>query len=172
MIYRIMKSLLSAVMLVIYISSNVQAEDKSVTVKKVMDMVRKAVKLIQEKGPDIAFPIISDPNGEFVDGELYVFSYNIDGTIVQHLRPELVGKNMMSVKDKYGKCFACDFIKIAREQGEGWSQYWWSKPGSSELSLKVSYIMKVPNMDYLSGVGVYDMTIEDVKNAIEGEKKD
>jgi len=171
MICRIFKSILPAIMLVIYISSNVQAEDKSVTVKKVMDMVRKAVKLIQEKGTEVAFPIISDPNGEFVDGELYVFSYNMDGDIVQHLRPELVGKNMMSVKDKNGKCLACDFIRIAREEGEGWSQYLWPKPGSKVSSLKVSYIMKVPNMDYFSGCGIYDMTIEDVKNAVKGEKK-
>jgi len=82
---RIIKRLLPGILLGLYITAAVHAGEKNVTPQKVVDMVRKAVRLIQEKGPESAFPIISDPNGEFVDGELYVFSYNMDGTIVQHL---------------------------------------------------------------------------------------
>ncbi|QTA88575.1 Double Cache 2 domain-containing protein [Desulfonema magnum] len=77
-----------------------------------------------------------------------------------------MGKNMMNIKDKYGKCLACDFVRIAREKGMGWSQYWWPKPGSGELSLKISYIMKVPNHELFVGVGVYDMTLKEVEAAI------
>lgn len=147
----------------------VQAGDPKVTPQQAVEFVKKAVKLIQEKGPEQAFPILSDPKGEFVHGELYVFTYNMDGTIVQHLRPKLVGKNMMNIKDKKGKCLACDFLRIAKEKGEGWSEYWWPRPNSSKLSLKVSYIMKVPNMELFAGVGVYDLTKKDAEEAMKKE---
>lgn len=144
----------------------VLAETQKITPQMAADHVKKAVRLIEEKGPDIAFPILSDPDGEYVDGELYVFTYNMEGTIIQHLRPALVGKNMMNIKDKEGKCLACEFLRIAKEQGQGWSQYWWPKPGSGELSIKVSYIMKVPSHAMFVGVGVYDMTIDQIKASI------
>ncbi len=137
-----------------------------ITPQRVVEWVEKSVKLIEEKGPDMAFPLLSDPKGDYVDGELYVFTYNMDGTIVQHLRPRLVGKNMMNIKDKNGKCLACDFVRIAKEEGKGWSQYWWPKPGSKEFSLKISYIMKIPNHELFLGAGLYDMTLEEAKAAM------
>ncbi|MDM8550545.1 cache domain-containing protein [Desulfobacterales bacterium HSG2] len=155
--------------LLVFCTTAVQAGDQKVTPQQVIELVKKAVKLIQEKGPDQAFPILSDPKGEFVHGDLYVFTYNMDGTIVQHLRPKLVGKNMMNIKDKKGKCLACDFLRIAREKGEGWSEYWWPRPGSGELSLKVSYIMRVPNMELFAGVGIYDITKKEVEEAMKKE---
>lgn len=143
----------------------VQAEAQSITPQQVVNLVEKSVNLIEEKGPTVAFPLLSDPEGDYVEGELYIFTYNMDGTIVQHLRPKLVGKNMMNIKDKDGKCLACDFLRIAREEGSGWSQYWWPKPGSGKLSVKVSYIAKVPNYDLFVGAGIYDMTKEEVEAA-------
>jgi signal transduction histidine kinase len=151
------------------ISNQVRGQSKEITPQLVVEHVKKAVKLIEEKGPDIAFPILSNPEGEYVDGDLYVFTYDMEGTIIQHLRPKLVGKNMMNIKDKEGKCLACDFLRIAREEGQGWSQYWWPRPGSGKLSVKVSYIMKVPNHEMFVGVGVYDMKIEEVKSLMKSK---
>lgn len=148
------------------IAGQASAADPEITARKVMELVEKSVQLIQEKGPEAAFPILSDPDGEFVDGDLYVFTYDMDGTIIQHLRPRLVGKNMMNIKDKEGKCLACDFVRIAKEEGRGWSQYWWPKPGSGELSVKVSYIMKVPDQELFVGAGVYDITKDEVEAAL------
>ncbi len=151
------------------ISNQVRGQSIEITPQLVVEHVKKAVKLIEEKGPDIAFPILSDPEGEYIDGDLYVFTYDMEGTIIQHLRPKLVGKNMMNIKDKEGKCLACDFLRIAKEEGQGWSQYWWPRPGSGELSVKVSYIMKVPNHEMFVGVGVYDMKIEEIKSLMKSK---
>ncbi len=137
-----------------------------ITPQKVVEHTRKAARLIEKMG-EAAFPLLSDPDGEYVDGDLYVFTYNMDGTIVQHLRPALVGKNMLNIKDKAGKCLACDFVRIAKEEGEGWSQYWWPKPSTGELAVKVSYIVKVQGRDYFAGVGVYDMTKAEAEAAME-----
>ncbi len=148
------------------VANGVHAEEQKITPQQVVDLVKRSVQLIEEKGPDTAFPVLSDPKGDYVDGDLYVFTYNMDGAIIQHLRPKLVGKNMMNIKDKEGKCLACDFVRIAKEEGQGWSQYWWPKPGSGELSVKVSFIMKVPGHELFVGAGVYDITKEEVEAVV------
>ncbi len=142
------------------------ADDAKVTPQQVKQLVEKAVNLIAEKGEAVAFPLLSDPNGEYVEGDLYVFTYNMDGTIVQHLKPKLVGMNMMNTMDKKGKCLACDFVRVAKEEGAGWSEYWWPKPSTNEVAVKTSYIMKVPGKDLLVGAGVYDLTKEQAEAAV------
>jgi len=147
------------------VTFSAQSSDDKVTPQQVKSLVEKAVKLIQEKGQASAFPVLSDPNGEFVEGDLYVFTYDMDGTIIQHLRPKLVGMNMMNIMDKKGKCLACDFVRIAKEEGAGWSEYYWPKPSTKEVAVKTSYIMKVPGMECFVGAGVYDMTKEEAEAA-------
>ena len=139
--------------------------DQKISPTRVKKLVEKAVKLVEEKG-DTVFPLLSNPNGEFVDGDLYVFTYNMDGTIIQHLRPKLVGMNMMNIKDKRGKCIGCDFVRIAKEEGAGWSEYYWPKPSTKTIAVKTSYIMKVPGKDRFVGAGVYDLTKEQAEEGV------
>lgn len=143
---------------------SVQAE-QTISPTRVKNLVEKAVKLVEEKG-DAVFPLLSDPNGEFVDGDLYIFTYNMDGTIIQHLRPKLVGMNMMNIMDKKGKCIGCDFVRIAKEEGAGWSEYYWPKPSTKTIAVKTSYIMKVPGKERFVGAGVYDLTKEEAEAGV------
>jgi cytochrome c len=147
-----------------------QAAEGTIDPKVVVEKVKAAVQLIQDKGEAAAFPLLSDPNGDYVDGDLYVFTYNMDGTIIQHLRPKLVGMNMMNIKDKKGKCIGCDFVKIAKNEGAGWSEYYWPKPSTKKVTVKTSYIMKVPGMERFVGAGVYDLTKEQAEKAVPGTK--
>ena len=151
-------------LILIAFAFSVQAEQK-ISPTHVKSLVEKAVKLIEEKG-DSVFPILSDPNGEFVEGDLYIFTYNMDGTIIQHLRPKLVGMNMMNIMDKKGKCIGCDFVRIAKEEGAAWSEYYWPKPSTKAITVKTSYIMKVPGKDCFVGAGVYDLTKEEAEKAV------
>jgi len=59
-------------LILIAFAFSVQAEQK-ISPTHVKSLVEKAVKLIEEKG-DSVFPILSDPNGEFVEGDLYIFT--------------------------------------------------------------------------------------------------
>ena len=138
-----------------------------ITPQRVVDHVDKAVQLIVDKGADEAFKLLTDPNSEWVDGDLYVFVYDFSGNIVAHLNKKLEGKNLMKFKDKNGKVFAAEFMEIAKSpKGEGWSEYWWPKPGEKTASPKVSYIKRVPDQDLLVGVGVYDFTLEEAQKAV------
>ena len=104
-----------------------------ITPKMVVDHVDKAVQLILDKGEEEAFAALTDPNGEYVDGELYVFIYDFTGKIIAHLNQKLVGKNLIKIKDVKGNVFVADFIRIAKsESGMGWTEYWWPKPNEKK----------------------------------------
>jgi signal transduction histidine kinase len=51
-----------------------------------------------------------------------------------------------------------DFIELIRTKDKGWTEYWWNKIGESAPSHKVSYIMKVPDTNWLLGAGIYEET--------------
>lgn len=154
---------LTIVVLSIFLSTASFAADADEAAKKkfqeVIDMAKAAAAFLSEKGKD-GFPEINDPKGKWVQGELYPFVYGLKGdqrgVIIAHPREGLVGKNFLRVRDKKGKIFAAEFLKIAESgNGEGWSEYWWPKLKDSKPEPKVSYIVNIPGKDMLVGVGIY-----------------
>jgi len=47
-------------------------------------MVKKAVAYIKSEGPKTAYPAIDDQSGQFVDRDLYIVVYGMDGTVLAH----------------------------------------------------------------------------------------
>ncbi|MBN2231810.1 MAG: cache domain-containing protein [Deltaproteobacteria bacterium] len=132
------------------------APGSEIAPQMVVDHVDRAVQLVVDQGPEKTFPQLIGPHGSWVKGELYVFVYDFSGTIVAHLNSKLVGKNLLKVKDVKGNVFTANFIAAARGgRGEGWTEYWWPKPGEKEPSLKASFIKRVPDRELLLGVGAY-----------------
>lgn len=58
-------------------------------------------------------------------------------------------------RTRKGKFIVQEFIKIAKEQGEGWADYWWMRATETAPTLKRTYIKRVPNSDILVGAGYY-----------------
>ncbi len=137
------------------------------TPQEVVAKVQQAAQLIAEKG-DQGLAAIQDIKGPFVWKDTYVFVFDLNGTVVAHpVKPHLVGKNLMGIKDIKGKMFAAEFVAIAKSpEGKGWCEYWWPKPGAKTPSLKTSYIMKVPGKDYLVAAGLYDVSQADAEKAL------
>ena len=45
-------------------------------------------------GKTAALSAFNDPKGEFIDGELYIFAYDMNGTVLSlPYQPDLVGEN-------------------------------------------------------------------------------
>ena len=78
----------------------------------------------------------------------------------KHYLAHPVNRNLVSqqwdLKDKNGKYIIRDFVQVAKEQGAGWSEYYWNKPGETKLLLKKTYIMRIPGQDILVGCGYYE----------------
>ena len=138
------------------------ADDDKATFQEIKANCEEAAKYLSEKGED-GLPEFCDPKGKWAWKDSYVFVYDLDATVVAHSNPPtLVGKNLMGLKDIKGNMFAADFVSIAKsEKGKGWSEYWWPKAQAQEVSLKVSYIMKVPGKNWLVGAGIYDVSKAD-----------
>jgi cytochrome c len=117
-------------------------------------MVEKAVKLIQAEGKDKAFVQINDPNGPFVDRDLYVFVLNMEGTTVAHgVNKALIGKSLVNLKDADGRPFIQEMIELAKAGKSGWVDYKWANPQTKKVEQKSSYLVKVG--DVIVGVGIY-----------------
>ena len=117
-------------------------------------LVSKAVAHIKEVGKEKALADFNDPKGAFVKGELYVFAYSMQGTIIAHsANPKLIGKDMFEVKDAEGKLFTQEFLATINGPGKGWVDYSWTNPETRKIQAKSSYVAKAG--DLFVGCGIY-----------------
>ena len=76
------------------------------TADEAMALVKKAAAYLKANGRDKGFAEISDPKGQFVDRNLYIFVYDLKGTslaICNGNASKMVGKNLMDMRDTDGK---------------------------------------------------------------------
>jgi signal transduction histidine kinase len=121
-------------------------------------LVEKAVSFMNSQGKEKALAVFSDPKGEFVDGDLYLFVMDAnDGklTMLAHgVNKGLIGKPQIDVKDAEGKAFNQDMVKMLSGASNGWLDYKWPNPATKKIASKKSYVAKVG--DVIIGAGVYN----------------
>ena len=85
--------------------SSIAVAGEKATIVELVQKVKEAVNLIQEKGDD-AYPIIRDKSGPFVWKGCYLFVGDLEGKMLVHpMNRKLEGRNMMGSKDVKGKLF-------------------------------------------------------------------
>ena len=129
-----------------------QSENRQKT--ELVSLVDQAAQLIEEGG-ETAFPELR--SSSWVHNDSYVFVWRLDGIrVVYPPDPSGEGKNMTDLVDSQGKPIGKLFIQTA-ENGSGWVNYMWPKPGEKTPSLKITYIKRAQyqNRTYLVGSGVY-----------------
>jgi len=140
--------LVAAVM--VTFAGNCSAEQKPEEAKA---MVKKAIAFIKANGKDKAFEEFNNPKGKFVKGELYIFVYEPNGTMVANgQNPKLINKNLLGFKDTDGKLFVKEFMTVAK-QGSGWVDYKWTNTATKQIQPKTTYIESAG--DLIFGCGVY-----------------
>lgn len=96
------------------------------------------------------------------NGEEYFFILDTDIRGVMHpIKPKLDGSDLSNIEDPNGIKLFVEFARIAKEKGEGFAEYMWSKPGSEEPLPKLSYVRLYKPWNWIVGTGVY---IDDVDN--------
>jgi len=120
----------------------------------IVDQVNEAADMIEVEGVS-AFDVLRDPKSEFIFNSNYVFVLDEEGTLLVH--PEIEGTNLYDAQDVNGKYFIREILEVGREDGSGWVDYWWSKPGEDKTSSKSSYIrqIEIDGDIFVVGVGVY-----------------
>lgn len=126
------------------------------TADEAVVMVKKAVAYLKANGKEKAYAEFSNPKGQFVDRNLYIFVYDMKGNnlaIGNGNASKMVGKNLIEMRDADGVYLIKNFIEIANTKGKGWSDYKWPNPVTATLEPKSSYVEKVD--DVLIGCGIY-----------------
>lgn len=123
--------------------------------RRMKSLVDSARDYALENGKDATVKAFNDPNGTFVQGDLYIFAYDFDGNVIcLPLQPKLIGENRINITDPNGVAFVADSIGIARN-GSGHHYYIYPNPGDGmQEELKMSYVTKVDDAWYL-GAGIY-----------------
>lgn len=119
-------------------------------------LVKKAVAYLKANGKEKAFAEFNNPKGQFVDRDLYIFVYSMDGTnlaIGNGNASKMVGKNLIEMRDADGRYIIKGFVELTNAKGKGWYDYKWPNPVTKAVEQKSSYVEKVDDM--IVGAGIY-----------------
>ena len=92
-------------------------------------MVKKATAFIREQGPDKAYPEITNKAGRFIDRDLYVVVYQLDG-----------------------KLYVKERVELAAKQPSFWQDYKFVNPVSKKVEPKQMYCEKLDNTAVCAGI--------------------
>ena len=97
----------------------------------------------------------------------YYFIYDFDGTNLMHPRqPELVGKNLLGLRDARGLLAIREMIDKARVGG-GFVNYTWNKPSTREVAPKLAYVTGLERWHWMIGTGIYVDDLDRVMQQLE-----
>ena len=117
------------------------------------ELVRLAVAECRQGGRAKILAEIQDPQGRFCRGDLYVFAYNREMTLVAHpVKPKLVGRNLLDEKDwAGGKPFRREIQDKALTTGSGWVDYEYENPRTKIIEAKITYLERVDDLIICAG---------------------
>jgi signal transduction histidine kinase len=116
-------------------------------------MVKKAVSYIKDQGGDKAYNEISNRTGQFVDRDLYIVVYQLDGKVLAHGgNAKFVGKDMKDAQDVDGKFFVKERIELAQKQASFWQDYKFVNPVEKKVEPKQMYCERQENTAVCGGI--------------------
>ena len=117
-------------------------------------LVKKAIGFMQANGADKAYAEFSNPKGQFVDRDLYVVIYDMNGKCLAHgANVKMIGRDLMDNKDVDGKEFVKERVEMMKKQPSGWQDYKFRNPTSNQVEPKSMYVERVN--DVIVGCGIY-----------------
>lgn len=148
------KAVLTVIVLSFFWVPTVYADDSEATAQDVYDLVLKAYEVVKALGEE-AFPAFNDPKGEFVYKDTYAYVQHCPHYMVAHpfALDKLKGVDLSKTID-----FNDRLCEAGQQQGGGWEDYYWPKPGETEPSRKISYGIRVDGTPYTVFAGIYSDT--------------
>ncbi len=95
----------------------------------------------------------------------YFFVYRQTVTVALPPQPDLVGEDRKNIQDSKGTYLLQELHKAA-EEGGGFVEYWYAKPGAGEQP-KLAYSAMIPGTDLWIGTGVYISNVEEMRGIID-----
>ena len=126
----------------------------NVTKEEAVVMVKKAVAFIKANGVDKGYAAISDKAGPFVDRDLYVVVYGLDGKCLAHgANAKQIGRDLLDLTDVDGKYFVKERVALAQSKPAGfWQDYKFTNPVSKKIEPKTMYCERLGEAAVCGGV--------------------
>jgi len=116
-------------------------------------MVKKGVAYLKANGREKAVEAMTAPSKMFVDRDLYLVIYDLNGTAVAHGQNKgQVGKNLMALKDPDGKPFVQERVELAKSKGTFWQDYKFTDPLTKKVLPKQMFCEKEGDLIVCGGV--------------------
>ena len=116
-------------------------------------MVKKAVAAIGQQGAEKAYAAFNAKDGGFVDRDLYVVVYGLDGKVLAHgANAKLIGKDLIDAQDVDGKYYVKERTELARKQADFWQDYKFVNPVSKKIEPKQMYCQRLAETAVCAGV--------------------
>jgi methyl-accepting chemotaxis protein len=129
----------------------VEANDAAMAARA---FVRNAVAYLRRHGLERACAAFHDPNGKFIQGDLYIVVYDLRGWCIAHgVNPVLRDTDQIDQRAPDGKYIVRERIKFAQTQSTFWQDYLHRNPVTGAVMPKSHYFERVD--DLLVGCGVY-----------------
>jgi cytochrome c len=124
------------------------------TAKEAEAMVGKAIAHAKKVGAEKAYQDFTDKAPGFVDRDLYVVVYDLQGKVLAHgQNPKMVGKDLIDLRDPDGKLFVKERVELGLAKPNFWHDYKWTDPVTKKVLDKSTYCQR--NGDVLFCVGIY-----------------
>jgi cytochrome c len=140
------------------------AEPDRATPQEVIQRVQQAAQDLAESG-EAGLATFSSENATSVWKDSYTFVLSCNGgtavAVANPIRPEPMGTPMgqiLTFGPKSGEQIAADFCAAGRQPHGGWVEYNLPKPGETQATRKVSYLLAAQGTPYVVGAGLYDET--------------
>ncbi|GAB3484446.1 methyl-accepting chemotaxis protein [Marinomonas epiphytica] len=117
-----------------------------------MSLVAKELALPNKEGMEEALNILNEVR--FDQGQGYLYVYDTQGVRLMHGAGAPLGGNFWAAKDKAGNLFIQDIINSA-VKGDGYSTFFFPKPGETQASEKYGYGLYIDKWDLVVGTGFY-----------------
>ena len=123
------------------------------TAKEAEAMVKKGVSFIKANGKDKGYAEITNKQGQFIDRDLYLVAYRLDGTAVAHgANEKMVGRNLIELKDIDGKEFVRERVELGKAKANFWQDYKFTNPVSKKVEPKTMYCERLDDAVVCGGV--------------------
>jgi cytochrome c len=123
------------------------------TAKEAETMVIKAVGHIKSVGADKAYADFTDKKPGWVDRDLYIAVYDLNGKVLAHgQNSKQVGKELIGMQDADGKEFVKERVDLAKSKGKFWHDYKFTDPVTKKILPKSMYCEKVGETAVCAGI--------------------
>lgn len=146
------KSLVSGVAAMLIFAGAAAAADGA-NKDEAVAMVKKAVTFIKGQGAEKAYAEFTGKAANFIDRDLYVVVYQLDGKVLAHgSNAKFVGKDLIDAQDVDGKLYVKERVELAAKQPSFWQDYKFVNPVTKKVEPKQMYCEKVENTAVCAGI--------------------